>query len=283
MKRVEELGILTDIGCVIMDLDGTLLHDDKKITKTNIDELLRLQKEGIRLVIATGRPKSYIPRIPEEVFIDYYITSNGSVIYDHDFQVVFRKAIEPDALTRVFQCFTNDQIVQYFVEGNIHLDKRGLEHIDEYDVPALYRRFLETKGIRHERFAADYARFGYACEKVNILFRHPYSRATIEKLRDRILQIPGIAAVSGGVENLEIMNMHVNKAEAVAFVLERLGVDMEHTVGFGDSENDMELFAAVKYGIAMENACEALKSRAAAITKSNEEDGVAYALHRLLV
>lgn len=281
IKRVEELGALTDARCVVIDLDGTLLHDDKKIGKASIEELLRLQRQGIHLVIATGRPRCYIPSLPEAVHIDYYITSNGSMIYDHDFHAVFRKCIEPEALRRVLKCFTKDQIVQYFIEGNVHLERWGLEHMDEYDVPPSYRHLLQTEGILHEDFAADYEKQGFACEKVNILFRHPYDRVLIEKLRSEILQIPGVASVSGGVENLEVMDKRVNKAEAVAFVLERLGLDIRHAVGFGDSENDMELFAAVKYGIAMENACEALKKQAAAVTKSNTDDGVAYALRYL--
>lgn len=281
MKQVEELGILADIGCVIMDLDGTLLHDDKRIAKESIDELLKLQSQGIHLVIATGRPKCYVPSIPEEVHIDYYITSNGAMIYDHDFQTVFQRSIEPEALRQVFQCFTDDQMAQYFVDGTVHLNKRGLEHIDDYDVPPAYRQFLLTKGILHEDFAADYEKDHCGCEKVNILFRHPYDRAVIRELRSRILQIPGLASVSGGVDNLEVTDGRVNKAEAVAFVLDRLGLDIEHAVGFGDSENDIELFEAVKYGIAMENACTALKERAAAVTKSNDADGVAYALRHL--
>lgn len=281
MKRVEELGALTDARCVIIDLDGTLLQNDKKIGQASIRELMRLQSQGIHLVIATGRPRSYIPSLPDALHIDYYITSNGSMIYDHDFQIVFQKCMEPEALRRVLKCFTNDQMVQYFIEGNVHLERWGLEHIDEYDVPPFYRQFLLTEGILHEDFAADYDRQEYACEKVNILFRHPYNRGLIEKLRGEILQIPGVASVSGGVENLEVMDAQVNKAEAVAFVLKRLGLCIEHAVGFGDSENDMELFAAVKYGIAMENACEALKKQAAAVTKSNVDDGVAYALRCL--
>ncbi len=282
MRQIEELGKLSDIKCVIIDLDGTLMHTDKQISTETIDELLRLQQQGIHLVIATGRPKVTLPVLPKPLHIDYYISSNGSMIYDHDLHVVYQKCLEPRVVRQLADCFTDDHLVQYFIEGFMHVDRTRLEHVDDYEVPFSNRASLLAKGIAHENFMSDYEKNEYPCEKINILFRKPYEKLRMLKLRDRISQIPGIATVSGGVENLEVTDIHVNKAEAVAFVLERLGIDIGQTVGFGDSENDMELFSAVRYGIAMENACDALKAQAAAITKSNDEDGVAYAL-RLMI
>lgn len=282
MRRVEELGRLSDIKCVFIDLDGTLMHGDKTVTEETLAELVRLQERGIRLVIATGRPKASLPVFPAPVHIDYYISSNGSVIYDHDFQVVYSKCIEPEVLRRVMGCFTRDYLTEFFVHGEVHLDQYYQEHVDDYEVVFSNRRLVMDKGIPHDSFAADWEANNYPCEKINVLFKKPFDLAALAALRERIRQIPGAAAVSGGPTNLEIIDAGVNKATAVNFVAERLGISTAETLGFGDSENDMELLEAVGYGIAMENASGALKAEAAAVTLSNEDDGVAYALRCLI-
>jgi len=281
MRRVEEAEKISDVRCLFIDLDGTLMDSKKQISEISYEALMRMQQKGVHLVIATGRPRTTIPVLPKDLHVDYYITSNGSVIYDHDFHVVYEKCLKPSSMEHVFRCCTKDYMMQMFVHGVIHVDQYAVDHMDHYDIPESNRNNVLTKGVFHEDFAADYREHQYPCEKINILFRRPFDVKTMLKLRERIREDRDVATVSGGVENLEVTDIHVNKAEAVAFVTKRLGIDISQTAGFGDSDNDSELFDAVHYGIAMENACEALKMKAYAVTKSNDEDGVAYALKML--
>ena len=81
---------------------------------------------------------------------------------------------------------------------------------------------------------------------------------------------------------LEIGNSSAGKGNTLAVMLERLGIAPGEAMAFGDGDNDKEMLACVKYGIAMANASEDCKKAAYFVTASNEEDGVGKAIRRFL-
>jgi Cof subfamily protein (haloacid dehalogenase superfamily) len=81
---------------------------------------------------------------------------------------------------------------------------------------------------------------------------------------------------------LELASPSISKGTGLAFVAERLGFAAEQTVAFGDGENDLELLEWAGFGVAVENAHEALKARADWVCPSAEEEGVAHVLEALL-
>ena len=87
-------------------------------------------------------------------------------------------------------------------------------------------------------------------------------------------------AVFSHVEMLEIVPAGVDKAQGLRRLGEVTGLKLEEVLAFGDAENDMEMLAEVGFGVAMGNATEALKGVADWVTRSNAEDGIAYALEQ---
>jgi len=81
---------------------------------------------------------------------------------------------------------------------------------------------------------------------------------------------------------LELASPAISKGSGLAFVAEHVGFEAEHTVAFGDGENDLELLDWAGFGIAVENADDRLKTRADWISPSAEEEGVAQVLEALL-
>jgi Cof subfamily protein (haloacid dehalogenase superfamily) len=81
---------------------------------------------------------------------------------------------------------------------------------------------------------------------------------------------------------LEIIPIGVNKAEALATVAQSLGVELSQSAAIGDGLNDLELLREVGLGIAMGNASETVKSAAKWVTGTNDEEGVAQAVQRLV-
>ena len=82
--------------------------------------------------------------------------------------------------------------------------------------------------------------------------------------------------------NLEINAPGAAKGEALERLAGHLGIEMSQTMGFGDGENDITLIRKAGIGVAMGNAEECLKAEADYITVTNDEDGVAAALEKLL-
>ncbi|WP_369903362.1 HAD family hydrolase [Bacillus manliponensis] len=82
---------------------------------------------------------------------------------------------------------------------------------------------------------------------------------------------------------VQIMAKHVSKKQAVLDICREHHISMNEVMAFGDDWNDIELFSACRFPIAMENAIQELKEMACYTTRSNDEDGVAYVLEQLYV
>src|SRR5699024_11312107 len=73
---------------------------------------------------------------------------------------------------------------------------------------------------------------------------------------------------------IEIVKKGINKAVGVDYARGYLGISQEHTIAFGDEDNDTEMIKYVKHGVAMGNAIEEVKEAADHVTDSNETDGI---------
>ena len=120
---------------------------------------------------------------------------------------------------------------------------------------------------------------GLTVEKINYFFGDQQERARAR----RALQERGDVIVSSSLDNnLEINAPGATKGEAILRLAKHLGLSREQTMGFGDGENDMTMIHMAGIGVAMGNAVEALKAEADYVTVTNDEDGVADAIEKLL-
>lgn len=105
----------------------------------------------------------------------------------------------------------------------------------------------------------------------------------LKKLRKELEKIPGIVIASSGDNNLEITDVSAQKGIVLKRYIESLGYEMEEVMVLGDSMNDHSMFS-MDFGskVAMGNADPEIKKLATLITKSNAEDGVAFAIENLL-
>ena len=92
---------------------------------------------------------------------------------------------------------------------------------------------------------------------------------------------PEFNAVTGGINNIEISDSAATKGDAMMWLAERLGIDREQIVTFGDSENDITMIKMAGTGVAMGNALDEVKAAADAVTQTNDDDGVAIYLENI--
>lgn len=81
---------------------------------------------------------------------------------------------------------------------------------------------------------------------------------------------------------LEIMPKGVDKGEALAKLAESLDIDQSETMAFGDQANDLSMIKWAGCGVAMGNAIDDLKDNAQYVTASNDDEGIAKALEKLV-
>jgi Cof subfamily protein (haloacid dehalogenase superfamily) len=93
---------------------------------------------------------------------------------------------------------------------------------------------------------------------------------------------PALTVTSSDEKNIEIMSSGVSKGDALSFVSRHSGIPMERIMAIGDNLNDMEMIQCAGFGVAMGNAIPELKEKAAWVTSSNDDDGLALAIEKIL-
>lgn len=266
---------------VVFDLDGTLLDSAKQITSWSKEALYRLTQKGVMVVIATGRPLSALPsEIMEMDSIRYLITSNGAVIYDKKERGILRQTSIPRGIReKVFAaCEEEDIAFEALIGGQAYSEARFLGELENWSVRKESMKYLKDtrKGVE------DITRLVLRSEKVEgigIRLRRPEQE---QKIRERLKTIPGIYVTTSVQGLVEVAEESTNKCRALEELLKREGLSLENAAAFGDADNDVEMLTSAGVGIAMENGSSVCKEAADFVTKSNDTEGISYALEHIL-
>jgi hypothetical protein len=266
---------------IFLDLDGTLLDDDKTIP-VSAKEALRLAKEkGHKMIVATGRSnKGVIPAIRDLGF-DGYIFSAGAVV-EFNNKTIRKKVMDPAIVARLIPIM-EDNNLGYILEGY---------HRSFYNEN--FTRFLNIQELIEKR-SLDEERFRpieeYTKEDSE-LFKIAFFTGTMDEAKsfesvmaqETHLHIFTHEKVEGEQINGEITVAGVTKASGIQCMMDHLSQSMDKTVSFGDSLNDLDMIKATNLGISMGNGVKALKEAADDVTDSPAEDGIlkAFRKHNLI-
>ena len=266
-------------GIIALDLDGTLLNSQKRLSTRNLYALENAAEEGWEIVPATGRFYNGMPDFIRELpFINYAITINGAQVID---------------LKR--------RLIVYEAELPWKKAIKLMEWLDDF--PVIYDCYMGGKGYMSEAHKA----------KIDTLVADPHSRQMLHDLREsvpdlkefikeqqqdvqkvqffikddiqRIKMLEGMPKIFSGVavssaldQNVEINEEFANKGDALYALAKYLGVERKDTIAIGDGYNDIPMINAAGMGIAMTNGAQRVKDEAKWVTLSNDMDGVAHAI-----
>ena len=268
---------------IALDLDGTLLTTDKRLSPENEAALRRAAEAGVEIVPATGR---YYSAIPDSVrtlpFIRYAITINGAQVWDlregrslYRAEIPWRRAVELleelDKLPVIYDCYMDDRGWM----SQSHQDRAADFAPNKPSLDQLQR--LRTPVPELKAFLAQRGR---DVQKVMMFFQDPALR--LRSLEELARRFPDLAVTSSIPRNLELNSRDAQKGIALERLAEQLGVPREETMAFGDDLNDLSMLRAAGIGVAMGNAGEEIKAAADRVTASCDENGVAAALEELL-
>ena len=265
-----------------LDLDGTLLTNDKRLTARTREALLAAAGAGIIPVIVTGRPLS---GLPEEISAlsctRYVITSNGAVTKDLASGRTLRSACLDSSVAA--------EITRIPMErGLIHcafIDGTG------YCEPEYMRiQYAFYRGTPLEEYVRKSRR---ATEDIDALIRsHPegvenvWCIAADRTERDEIARIINerwqVQTVLTALRDVEVGSMDADKGAAVTELAAQFGIHREEILAIGDNDNDLAMFRAAGMTAAMGNAPEYVKKRTSLITDTNEQDGAAKVIEHVL-
>ena len=271
------------IRLIALDLDGTLLNSDKRLSEEDAAALVRAAEEGIEIVPATGRFYRGMPSVIRELpYVNYVITVNGAQVFDVARQttvcgseIPWQRAVAVmerlDELDVIYDCYQDGWgwMTQAFYDraeeyaANVH----SLDMIKNLRTPV-----PELKACLRER--------ARGVQKIQIFFRNMDLRA--EMLKKLPEEFPDLVVTTSIVNNIEINSREATKGVALHKLAAYLGVPVEETMAFGDDRNDITMLRAAGIGVAMGNAEQEVKNAADYVTDGCDDSGVARAIQHFL-
>ncbi|MFC6464058.1 HAD family hydrolase [Marinilactibacillus sp. GCM10026970] len=272
---------------IFLDVDGTLCTSEGTVSTRTKEAIQKAHANGHRFFICTGRSKAELTDEVLSLPINGIIGAGGGYC-EVDGKVVFHKVLEKEGLLDLVS-YLKENKVEYYLESNDGLFastnlKNLLNEMTLRDNPDKGPEALKAITWFTDLLIEDESQIDY--DHINKL---SFVNQTIpfQNIFDRFssdFQVIPSTVPAFGEESGEVGVKNIHKQTAIEYVLHYMNENKAHTMAFGDGHNDVEMFAAVRYGIAMENASEQLLAVADEVTTSNNSDGIAIALerHRLI-
>jgi Cof subfamily protein (haloacid dehalogenase superfamily) len=265
---------LPPIELMISDVDGTLVHSDKTVGAATIAAVQKLRDAGVPFTIVSSRPPRGMLYPRRALNIDQpFAAFNGGSIVNPDGSVAIANRLTLAAAKTAL-----DMLLGYQIETWVYADNEWfvLDGNGEY-VPR-ERRTIASEPVVVGSFEPYMDRID---KIVAASSDHP-RLADIEK--ELAAAVDGQArAVRSQAYYIDVTALQATKGFAVTALAERFGVPLERVAVIGDADNDLPMFERAGLAIAMGQATDAVKSKAAFVTDSNADDGVASAIERFVL
>lgn len=267
---------------IATDMDGTLLNSIGGINQRTVDTLHHVQKKGIRVVLCTGRFPQHGYLVAKDAGLDCPVISlNGCVLW-----LAQGDCTLADHLMNAEAAYEVHNILEkYGVLYDVYGQKHIVHNDDKNPHPAFVRfgsRITDEYGLR---FSNGQEQMHQAKKSpVNRFFAYGfYNHKAKEQARRKIEQIPHVYVTSSTSTTFEVMPEGISKATGLSEMVQIMGIDMENIMAFGDYENDIPMLRVAGIGVAMGNAKDNVKKAADYVTDTNENDGLAKAVEKLLL
>ncbi|MBP5365016.1 MAG: HAD family phosphatase [Bacteroidales bacterium] len=268
---------MSNCKLVALDLDGTLTNSEKIIPKQNFDALMRLQRKGVKIVLASGRPKYGIMKLARQLelarYNGYILAYNGAVVIDCATDEIISSVDLPRQMLPALCSAAKELGVSILT----------------YDAP---RDLIltETRGdrwIEHEAWLNNQMQISYVADlnaaapehlpKCLMVADPDYLSGVEPIVRERF---PQLDVYKSSPFFLEIVTKGIDKANVLADLVGRLGLSADNVAAFGDGHNDIGMVRYAGLGVAMANGCDEIKQVADFVSTTNDECGVAYAIEK---
>jgi len=265
---------------ILVDLDGTLLNSEKRISERNRKALLKAIARGVHVSVVTGR--SYVSAINyvKELSLKVPVVfQNGALIYDFGAaRELFKSSLSTLSALRLVKLAREYSVFPIVYEDFYKVP----DMVVDGDYKGAHQRYLEANSWRMKRvpdLLKYLKRFDEVAEVAMVGDRSVIS--LLSKELDNGISVVENAVVDGEAF-VEFFGPNSTKAHALSVLLEYFEVSPESVAFIGDNLNDVSLMKRVGMPIAMGNAVEEVKTIARWVTSTNDEDGVAKAVEFLM-
>lgn len=284
---------------IAIDLDGTMLNQYGVVTQNTKDAIKKVQKSGIEVVIASGRPIDSIKTIAKEIKSEkYFISGNGAIIYDIEKnEIIYENILKKQKVLDIikiceensiyYNIYTEKEIIAKNLQCNVlYYHKENLNKAEEEKTHIkIVENIYDYIANRDEKVVKI-----TICDKNQSIFN-----SIMRKIRGigevEVLEVSHMSRkmIRQGTEEIpieyfytEISAKNVDKWDAIEILKEKMNIKSEEIIAIGDNFNDKKMIKNAGIGIAMGQSSPQIKEIADHITLSNNDDGVANCLQLIL-
>ena len=274
-----------DIKIISLDLDGTLLDSQKRLSEANRAALEEAAAKGVHIVPTTGRFFGMMPQAVRDLpFVRYAITINGAQVYDRETDTaIVREEIPLDMALDIISLLDGYDVIYDCYRSNWGWMTESLQaKAEDYATDAHYlkmvREFRKPVPDLKEYLKSTAAEGDV--QKVMLFARNtPGSESVTKAITEAVSErFPSIKTTSSTWNNLELNIATAHKGNSLKRFAEHLGYTLDNCMALGDGTNDLSMIEAAGLGVAMSNAHPLVLAAADHVTVSNDEDGVAKAI-----
>ncbi|NCC64833.1 MAG: HAD family phosphatase [Spirochaetia bacterium] len=262
---------------ICTDIDGTLLHPDGTITERTKKAIKEAYTKGIIVALVSGRLSHSLRLLQKELDITGPLGCfNGSLILDEAGTEIEAHPLDLQTYEKLL-CFLFDNNVEHSVFTNERWFMR--EKNAWYDVE------VQTSHIEGNVHALErLSKIMHPNERVFKVLVMDENPSTIQVLQEKLIKQFGqsLNIFNSSVRYIEILARGIDKGHAVRSLCKTYAIDASEVISIGDYYNDIGMFRASGYAVAMDNAPDLVKKHAHYITKSNREEGLALAIESII-
>lgn len=274
-----------DIKIIALDLDGTLLDSQKRLSDGSRAALEEAAAKGVHIVPTTGRFFGMMPQsIRDLPFVRYAITINGAQVYDRETgTAIVREEIPLDMALDIMRLLDGYDVIYDCYRSNWGWMTESLQNkAEDYATDAHYVKMVREfrNPVPELKAYLESTASEGDVQKVMLFARNtPGSEAVTKAITEAVRErFPQIKATSSTWNNLELNIETAHKGNSLRRFAEHLGYALDNCMALGDGTNDLSMIEAAGLGVAMSNAHPLVIAAADHVTASNDEDGVAKAI-----
>lgn len=282
------------IKVIASDMDGTLVGSNHEISIENIKAIKEAQSKGLTFVIVTGRDyDSVIIELEKYNIKCESILMNGAEYRDINGDIVECININNEKINEILdiikinnvvcQLYTDDGIYVYNTkEEALHGVAQRIIHFEDVSLEEALEKAKSHRLYNRLKYIEDIEVFLTSDIEIRKIIAFYNDIEIIEKIKKDVSEIPGLAVSSSFYDNIEITNINAQKGLILNKVAVKKNVAKEEVMVLGDSFNDYSMFEEFIESYAMGNAINEIKEIAKYITDTNDNDGVAKAIYKVI-
>ena len=259
---------------LVLDLDDTLLTDDRTISNENAAMLSKAQELGVFIILASGRPTPAMTAFAKELHLDnsYMISYNGAVITDlKEDKVIFEQTLTQEQIHELYD---------YSLKSKTHI----ITYVNGKIVSETDSEYIEIEknitGLEHNKVLSFKAEVQSSAVKC-ILLEEPSYLKEVEK--DLKATMPHLSVSMSKPFFLEVAQNGIDKGASIKFLAEKLDILQSEIIAVGNAGNDLTMIEYAGLGVWVDNVDPELRDKANFIVASNNDHGVAEVVRRFIL